>query len=103
MPTLFNLTTGRVVVVRQGFGLVPIADQTEDVIAYAGKYYAITASGIILTETDRHGVIQRQEVKPQIFYISAKARRLQEAMLMPLEIPYQGDTDWAADLREDLL
>lgn len=91
MSTLFNLTTGRVVVIRQGFGLVTIADQTEDVIAYAGKYYAITVSGIVLTETDRHGVIQRQEVKPQGFYISAKARRLQEALLLPLEIPYTAE------------
>ncbi|MEK7064004.1 MAG: hypothetical protein AAB973_00140 [Patescibacteria group bacterium] len=88
MTTLFNLQPGRRVVVRQGFGLVTIAD-TEDVIAYAGKHYAITASGIVLTEIDRYGVIQRQEIKPAgSFHISAKARRLQEALLLPLEVPY---------------
>ena len=89
MTTLFNLQPGRRVVVRQGFGLIPIADQTDDVIAFAGKHYAITATGVLLTEDDRYGVIQRQEIKPAgSFHISAKARRLQEALLLPLEVSY---------------
>lgn len=88
MTTLFNLLPGRVVIVRQGFGLIPIADRTEDTIAYAGKNYAITASGIFLTEVDSTGVFRQQEVKPAGFYVSAKARRLQEALLLPLEAPY---------------
>lgn len=88
MTTLMNLLPGRVVVIRSGSGLFPIADRTEDAIAYAGKHYAITTMGIFLTEADCLGVFLRQEIRPAGFYISAKARRLQEALLLPLEAPY---------------
>lgn len=44
-------------------------------IAYAGKRYAITTTGIFLTEADCLGVFLRQEIRPAGFYISAKARQ----------------------------
>lgn len=88
MSTLMNLLPGRVVFVKPGFGLVPIANLTEDIIAYAGRRYAITVTGIVLTESDFLGVNKMLEVKqPASFHISAKARRLQEALLLPLETP----------------
>ena len=87
MSTLMNLQPGRIVRVGWGSGLVPIAETTEDTVAFAAKNYAITATGIVLTETDRRNVTQ-QGITPAGFYISPKARRLQEALLLPLEDPY---------------
>lgn len=90
MSTLFNLVAGRTVKVREGFGLIPAPADTEETIAFAAKTYAITASGVVLTKADHHGVIQRQEVKPaDAFQISAKARRLQDAFLLAFEPPYR--------------
>ncbi len=88
MSTLFNLSPDQKVKVKEGFGLVPVAADTEDTIAFAGKKYAITASGILLTRNDRYGVIEYQGPKTTGFNISAKARRLQGALLLPLEAPY---------------
>ncbi|MFZ2202022.1 MAG: hypothetical protein WAV56_01355 [Microgenomates group bacterium] len=88
MSTLMNLHPGKVVVIKEGFGLVPIAVETEDTIAFATKTYAITATGILLTKSDFPGIYTYLEVKPAGFHISAKARRLQEALLLPLETPY---------------
>ncbi len=91
MSTLMNLQPGRVVVVKEGFGLIPVAADTEDRIAFAAKNYAITASGILLTKADYHGLASfahQQELEPPGFHISAKARRLQAALLLPIEDPY---------------
>lgn len=88
MTTLFDLYPGQVVTVGWGSGLVPTAETTIEVIAFAAENYAITTTGVLLTETDRRNVTLQQETKPVGFYISAKARRLQEVLLLPLEEPY---------------
>jgi len=93
MDTLMNLLPGRVVVIKEGFGLIPVAVDVEDTIAFAAKKYAITASGILLTEADYRGLASfahQQELKPSGFHISTKARRLQATLLLPLEAPYSG-------------
>ena len=91
-----NLLPGRVVVVKEGFGLVPVAVDTEDTIAFAAKNYAITAMGIVLTRADYHGLASfahQQELKLPGFNISSKARRLQAALLLPLETSHRDPQD----------
>ncbi len=89
--TLMNLYPGRVVVIKRGFGLVPVKAITRDVIAFATETYAITASGIVLTklDTDNGGVIQQKMMlPPNKYHISAKARRTESALTLALEAPY---------------
>ncbi len=88
MPTLFDLHPGRIVLVSWGSGLVPTAETIQDTVAFATRHYAITAAGIVLTEADRSNIARRGITPPSGFRISAKARRLQEALLLPLEVPY---------------
>lgn len=89
MTTLFNLKPGQDISIKKGFGLVPVAELTSDTIASVTETYVITATGILLTEIDIPGLYTYMEVKkPGDFLISAKARRLQEALLLPLEAPY---------------
>lgn len=89
MTTLFDLKPGQDISVKKGFGLVPVAKPTSDTIAFVTETYAITATGILLTGRDAPGLHTYMEIKkPGDFHISAKARRLQEALLLPLEAPY---------------
>ena len=93
MDSRINLTdffqSGWEINIKPGCGLIPITDGTTDVIAFVEQRYIITAGGIVLTEEDFRGITNLNSYSPNT-PTSAKARRLQEALLLPLEAPYLG-------------
>jgi|SRR3989344_2922627 len=106
MSTFMNLRPGHEIAVKQGYGLVPTSAWTRDTVAFVAKKYAITVTGIVVTEADRDGVTAVGGKPKKKFYISAKARRLQDALALPLEAPYLGREEenvWSRAFREDLL
>ncbi len=84
MSTFMNLRPGHRVTIKQGYGLIPTTAWTEDVIAFSGRHYAITGSGILLTESDRDGVNVIKRRPEENLEISEKAERLQADLLLPL-------------------
>ncbi|MFZ2202021.1 MAG: hypothetical protein WAV56_01350 [Microgenomates group bacterium] len=97
-----ELEKGSVVVLFQGAGYPPIeAVSTTEVILAVDKFSALTNTGRLLACTDAALIDVLSETLAEGEY--EVSPRAQELLDLTQSRPDQGDTDWAADLREDLL
>ncbi len=83
MATMLKLHPGDNIRLNQGYGIPATPDLTVETIAYAGKRYLITASGVLLTENDDIGIVPWGRAL-ESFDITDKARQLQEALTLPI-------------------
>ncbi len=103
MSDIFSeLKKGSVVVLYRGAGYPPVEKaSTLEVILSVGGFSALTNTGRLLDRTHAALIDVLSETLAEGEY--EVSPRAQELLDLTQSRPDQGDTDWAADLREDLL
>lgn len=97
-----ELERGSIVVLLRGAGYPPVEEaSTSEVILAVDKFSALTNTGRLLACTDAGLIdVTGDHLAEGEYEITPRA---QELLDLTQSRPDQGDTDWAADLREDLL
>jgi len=97
-----KLQKGSVVVLLQGAGHPPVEDvTTSEVIIAVDGFLALTNAGRLLACTDAVLIdVLGETLADGEYEISSRA---QELFYLTQSRPDQRDTDWTAELREDLL
>ncbi len=100
---IFNeLKKGSIVVLLQGAGYPPVeAVSTSEVILAVDKFSALTNTGRLLARTDAALIdVLGETLADSEYEVSPRAQELFDLTQSPRA---QHDTDWTAELREDLL
>lgn len=94
MANFLDLVPGQVVLIVKEYGYPKVSKdpKTAAVIAFAYPTLAVTTTGRLLTSADAVGIFPRSTVlTPKHYRVSAKARRLKNALDLPLELAYEGE------------